>query len=67
MGLQRLVMGLVEGAHPGVLNPRLERADGFVDVVAKRLLKVLVKERGEHVVLGGAQPGEAFPKVEGQV
>eukprot|EP00976_Prorocentrum_cordatum_P039666 805847-Prorocentrum_minimum.AAC.1 len=65
MGLQRLVMGLVKGAHAGLIHPRLEREDGFVDVVVHPLLKVLVKERGEHVV--DAQAGEAFPKVEGQV
>ena len=57
-----------EGAHPGGVYPRVERADGFVHVVAKGVLDVLEKERGVHVVLGGAQLGEAFPKVdEGQV
>jgi hypothetical protein len=57
-----------EGAHPGGVYPRVERADGFVHVVAKGVLDVLEKERGAHVVLGGAQLGEAFPKVvdEGQ-
>ena len=53
-----------EGAHPGGVYPRVERADGFVHVVAKGVLDVLEKERGVHVVLGGAQLGEAFPKVD---